>query len=151
MALDHQAFRDVFDQYCRWPPMSSPEPGVFIDDGVDPLSVAVVAAIQAADPGTYQDDGPPTCWICDGAGHGFVLGWEYVPGKGDVPILSSPCPLEDRAGYGCGFLEADELLRDLELARDALDDRGAIGPLAGVETQVIRLHRKLGFDEGGLL
>jgi hypothetical protein len=85
MALDHQASRDVFDQYCRWPPMSS------------------------------------------------------------------PCPLEDRAGYGCGFLEADELLRDLELARDALDDRGAIGPLAGVETQVIRLHRKLGFDEGGLL
>lgn len=47
--------------------------------------------------------------------------------------------------------EADELLRDLELARDALDDLGAIGPLAGVETQVIRLHRKLGFDEGGLL
>jgi hypothetical protein len=47
--------------------------------------------------------------------------------------------------------EADELLRDLELARDALDDLGAIGPLAGVETQVIRLHRKLGFEEGGLL
>lgn len=47
--------------------------------------------------------------------------------------------------------EADELLRDLELARDALDDLGALGPLAGVETQIIRLHRKLGFDEGELL
>jgi hypothetical protein len=36
------------------------------------------------------------CWICDGLGHGYVVGWEEVPGKGQVPILSSPCPLEDQ-------------------------------------------------------
>ena len=36
------------------------------------------------------------CWICDGLGHGYVVGWEEVPGKGRVPILSSPCPLEDQ-------------------------------------------------------
>ena len=62
--------------------------------------MAVVAAIQANEPGTYQDDGPPTCWICcDGAGHGYVLRWEYVAGRGDVPILSCPCPLEGPAAY----------------------------------------------------
>jgi hypothetical protein len=99
MALDEHTSHEVFGRYCRWPPMSSPEPGVFIDGGVDVLSVAVAAAIQANDPGTYQDYGPPTCWICDGAGHGYVVGWENIPGKGDVPILASPCPLEARGGY----------------------------------------------------
>ena len=46
--------------------------------------------------------------------------------------------------------EADLLLWDLESARDALDDLGALAALAGVEHQVIVLHRKMGFDEGGL-
>lgn len=46
--------------------------------------------------------------------------------------------------------EADLLLWDLECARDSLDALGALAPLAGVEHQVIILHRKLGFDEGGL-
>ena len=32
-------------------------------------------------------------------GHGYVVGWKNVPGKGDVPVLSSPCPLEDRGSY----------------------------------------------------
>jgi hypothetical protein len=38
--------------------------------------------------------------------------------------------------------EADLLLWDLESARDALDDLGALAALAGVEHQVIVLHRK---------
>jgi hypothetical protein len=49
--------------------------------------------------------------------------------------------------YDCDWLReraSNALLRDLELARDALDDLGAIGPLAGVETQVNRLHRNWG-------
>ena len=46
--------------------------------------------------------------------------------------------------------EADLLLWDLESARDALDDLGALAALAGIEHQVIVLHRKMGFDEGGL-
>lgn len=46
--------------------------------------------------------------------------------------------------------EADQLLWDLESARDALDELGALAALAGVEHQVIVLHRKMGFDQGGL-
>jgi hypothetical protein len=87
--------------------MSSPEPGVLIEDGVDVLSVAVVAAIQANEPWPDQEYEPPTCWICDGAGHGYVVGWENVPGKGDVPILASPCPLETPGGYGFGDYEEE--------------------------------------------
>jgi hypothetical protein len=45
--------------------------------------------------------------------------------------------------------EADLLLWDLESARDALNDLGALAELAGVEHQVIVLHRKMGFDQGG--
>ena len=97
----------VFDRYCRWPPMSSPEVGVFIEDGVDALSVVVAGAIQANDPATYQDYGPPTCWICDGAGHGYIVGWEHVPGKGDVPILVDPCPLEEGGGHQLGHYEEE--------------------------------------------
>jgi hypothetical protein len=59
----------------------------------------VAGAIQANDPGSDPHDEPPTCWICDGVGHGYVAGWEYVPGKGDVPVLSGSCPLEDRGSY----------------------------------------------------
>lgn len=46
--------------------------------------------------------------------------------------------------------EADQLLWDLESARDALEELGALAALAGVEHQVIVLHRKMGFDGGGL-
>jgi hypothetical protein len=45
--------------------------------------------------------------------------------------------------------EALDLLWDLEAARDALGQMGALAPLAGIEQQVVVLHRKLGFDEGG--
>jgi len=41
-------------------------------------------------------------------------------------------------------------LWDLESARDALEELGALAALAGVEHQVIVLHRKMGFDGGGL-
>lgn len=100
MVLQQREASEVFDGGCVWPAMSSPTSGVFIEDGVDALSVAVLAAIQSNDPSSYQDYEPPTCWICDGVGHGYVLGWEHVPGKGDVPVLASPCPLEDLAGCG---------------------------------------------------
>jgi hypothetical protein len=46
--------------------------------------------------------------------------------------------------------EAHQLLWDLESARDALEELGALAALAGVEHQVIVLHRKMGFDGGGL-
>ena len=106
MALHEQESHEVFDKYCVWPPMASPEPGVLIEDGVDALSVAVAAAIQVNEPWTYQEYDPPTCWICDGAGHGYVVGWEKVLGKGDVPILSSPCPLETPGGWdSCDYEE----------------------------------------------
>lgn len=107
MAIQERRRLEVFDKYCIWPPMSSPEPGALIEDGLDVLSVAVAVAIQANDPWSYQDDEPPTCWICDGVGHGYVVGWENVRGKGDVPILSSPCPLEDRGGYDPRDYEED--------------------------------------------
>ena len=46
--------------------------------------------------------------------------------------------------------EADQLLWDLESARDALEELGALAALAGVEHQVIVLRRKWEFDGGGL-
>lgn len=44
--------------------------------------------------------------------------------------------------------EAATLLWDLETARDALLETDALSPLAGVEHQIVVLHRKL-FDEVG--
>ena len=44
--------------------------------------------------------------------------------------------------------EAGTLLWDLEIAREALLETDALSPLAGVEHQIVVLHRKL-FDEGG--
>ena len=36
------------------------------------------------------------CTICDALGHGYVIGWEEFENGDSRPLLSSPCPLEDR-------------------------------------------------------
>ncbi len=44
--------------------------------------------------------------------------------------------------------EAATLMWDLESARDALDEFEALSPLAGIDHQIVVLHRNL-FGEGG--
>jgi len=42
----------------------------------------------------------PTCIICDGLNHNYIVGWHEVPGKGTQPIIAGPpCPLEDPGYY----------------------------------------------------
>ena len=31
------------------------------------------------------------CYTCDGMGHGYIIGWHEVEGKGTQPILAGPC------------------------------------------------------------
>ncbi len=45
--------------------------------------------------------------------------------------------------------EAATLLWDLESARDPLRQFEALSPLAGIVHQIVVLHRKLFFEEGG--
>lgn len=47
-----------------------------------------------------QYDEGPTCIICDGLGHNYIVGWHEVPGKGTQPIIGGPtCPIEDPRDY----------------------------------------------------
>lgn len=43
-----------------------------------------------------QEHEGPTCIICDGVGHNYIVGWHEVPGKGTQPIIGGgTCPIED--------------------------------------------------------
>lgn len=50
--------------------------------------------------GEEEYDGPGTCWICDGVGHAYIVGWRDDPHKGRVPIIGGgPCPIEEPGGW----------------------------------------------------
>ncbi len=55
---------------------------------------------------------------------------------------------EPPARVSYGLEEAATLMWDLEIARETLLEFEALSPLAGIEHQIVVLHRKL-FDEGG--
>jgi hypothetical protein len=52
----------------------------------------------------------------------------------------------DQVCYGLD--EAATLMWDLESAREVLEEFEALSPLAGIDHQIVVLHRKL-FGEGG--
>jgi hypothetical protein len=55
-------------------------------------AIEIIPAAEIDDEGLAYI-GENCCYTCDGMGHGYIIGWHEVEGKGTQPILAGSCPV----------------------------------------------------------